>query len=172
MRCPCAIDAGPVARCRSSGGRRGPARAFTFAELVVVLAIVSILGAMAIYRPSASLHAEKARAASERIVTDLAFAQRRAIHSSAAVTVEFTPASHRYRLIGLSDPDFVANEYAVDLSRPPYESRLSKADFGGLTTVSFSIFGTPSAAGEIVVTSGGVSRKVVLEAETGRASIQ
>lgn len=179
MKPRCAIDAGAAARSAADAARArrvcaglGHGRAFTLAEMVVVLAIISMLGAMAIYRPSRSLHAERARAAAERIVADLALAQRRAVQSSAPVTVEFNPTTHQYRLVGLTDPNFVGKEYIVDLTQSPYEVRIGKADFGGLPTVRFGIRGAPSAAGEVVVTSGDVDRKVAVEAETGRAAVQ
>ncbi len=172
--CANAAAGPPGGRVGAYVARRAKRRAagFSLAEMMVVIAIIAIVGAVAVFRPGNALYGQRATAAAQRIVTDLALAQRRAVQSSTPVTVEFNTTTHSYRVVGVLNHDFVAKEYTIDLTLDPYKSQLAKADFAGPTTVTFGIYGAPSAAGEIVVASGGMSRTILVDAVSGRATIQ
>lgn len=147
-------------------------RGLTLVELVLVACILAILSSIAVPRVAGTLHRHRAEAAADRIAGDLALAQRQARLSSAAQRVAFDTAGHRYRLVGLADPDRPAAEYEVNLAAEPYGVRIISADFGGGAVVTFDGYGQPDHGGTVVVAAGGYTASVRVDAESGRARRQ
>jgi len=145
---------------------------FSLLELVLVLAMVGVVSAMAVPRYSSSISYYRADMTSRRVVADLALARRHALITGAAETVTFTPASGQYQILGLQSLDHSSNDYIVKLSGSPYHTTLVSASFGGDATVVFDAYGVPDDGGQVVVQAGDFQKTIVLDADSGKATVQ
>ena len=136
---------------RSTSNRSG--LGFGLLELVFVLAIITVLSVIAVPKYAASLARYRADAAAKRIKAELTLARRTARTSGTSVTVDMS-------------------EYQTILSESPYRASIVRTDFDGDETVVFDGYGVPDSGGYIVVHVGNIQRKIVLEAETGRTTVQ
>lgn len=147
--------------------RRAPAagrRAFSLVELVMVLAIVGLVGAIAVPRYNRSLGRYRVSCAARRIAADLAYAQSQARVTSQSRQIDFQTAGRSYQIANVADLRGRSGTYTVDLSREPYCTQTMTLDLGGATKITFDAYGTPSATGGITVTSGETTGKVTLAA--------
>lgn len=147
-------------------------RAFTLLELVLVLAIITVLAAIAVPRYTAAQQNFRAAAAARRLVADLGLARSRARAQSNSQTVVFNLASSQYQMPGVPDLRNPANTYTVLLGGAPYQARLVSVTFGGTSQVTFDGYGMPNCGGTVVLSAGGVQRTVVLDANSGKANVQ
>jgi type II secretory pathway pseudopilin PulG len=141
-------------------------------ELVLVLAIIATLAAIAAPRYAASTVRYRADLAARRIVADLAQAQSSAKAASSSRTVEFYVSTSRYRISDLPSLDGKSGGYIVELSERPYEATLVSTDLGGDAQITFDGWGIPDTGGTVVLSAGSEQRTVMLDAETGKATIQ
>ncbi len=153
---------------KSEMNRRG----ISLLELVLVAAIISVLALLAAPRFAHSIVNQRVLAASRRIVIDLAMAQDRAKSLSADQSVVFDTVSNSYKISGVKKLDNSSGEYSVDFASEPYKSELVSVDFGGDSTIVFNGYGMPDSGGTIVVQIGQTTRTIMLDADTGKASIQ
>ena len=147
-------------------------RGFSLPEVVCVVVIIGTLAAIAAPRFSNSLALQHVEAAARRLVADLTLAQRQAKSSDASQKVRFDPAAGEYSLVGMPHPDHPAREYGVSLQEEPYSTILVSADFGGDQEIIFDVFGVPDSAGSVVIQVGNHVRTIVVNADTGKASVQ
>lgn len=141
-------------------------------ELVLVLLIVAVLGAIAAPRYGASIARYRADMAARRIAADLALAQANARTTSSSRSVTFDATTHSYRLDGTADPDRPTQTYTVRLQDAPYHATLLPPTLGGDQRLVFNGFGVPDSAGAIVIQCGAVTRTVELDATTGSTTIR
>jgi prepilin-type N-terminal cleavage/methylation domain-containing protein len=146
--------------------------AFTLIELVLVLAIVTVLSAMAVPRYVGAQLRYRADAAAQRIVADLAMARSRANTTSASQAVIFTLASSQYQMPGVTDLKNQGSNYTVYLGAAPYQATLVSVDFGGTSQVTFDGYGVPNCGGTVVIKAGDVQRTILLDANSGKAAMQ
>jgi prepilin-type N-terminal cleavage/methylation domain-containing protein len=149
-----------------------PFRAFSLIELVTALAIASIVMAIAAPRFANSLSRNHAQNAAQRIVADLALAQRLARTTSLGQTVVFTVASNSYSLSGVTGLAGPSSSYTVLLSNDPYESTLASAVFGATSSITYDRFGQPSSGGTIIVQCGAWQKTITVDPNSGLASFQ
>jgi len=149
-----------------------PRAGFSLLELVLVLAIVATLAAIATPRYAASATRYRADLAARRIIADLTLARGRAMSSSASQYVIFEIDADQYQLPGVRDLKNPSVDYTVNLSERPYAAKLTGADFGGTQKLAFDGWGNPSGGGWIQLRVGNEVRTVVLDAETGKATVQ
>jgi len=145
---------------------------FSLLEVVLVIAIIVVVAAIAAPRFGTARGRYQADLAARRIIADLGRAQSTAKAGSTNCTVGFYTATETYVLEGVPSLDGGAGNCTVDLTVQPYEADLVSADFGGNAKVAFDGWGLPSAGGTVVITVGSEQRAVVLDAETGEATVQ
>jgi len=150
-----------------SAGREG----FSILELVLVIAIVATLGAIAIPRYAQATDRYRTDAAARRIVADLSLAQSQARTSSMSQVVSFSPYSDSYQIHWTAGLDQSTEPYVVDLSEAPYHARLLEARFGYESYIVFDGWGIPSTDGMIVLMSGSTKKYILIDPETGKATV-
>lgn len=152
--------------------KRGVRRGFSLVELTMVIAIIAVAAAIAAPRWNESLGRYRVDAAARRIVADLTLAQTNARATSAPQTITFNPSADNYRLSGLTNFETASGTYTVYLANAPYLADLSSTDFDFTKPLTFNAFGVPSMGGQVVVTSGGFSRTITIDADSGTATTQ
>jgi prepilin-type N-terminal cleavage/methylation domain-containing protein len=145
---------------------------FSLLELILVLAIIVTFAAMAAPRYGIASARYRADHAARRVAADLRQAQAHAKATSASCTVSFSTATEKYQLLNVPSFDGGPGDYTVDLAADPYRANLVAAGFGGTGQVIFDGWGLPDNGGTVVVAVGSEQRKIVLDAETGQASVQ
>ena len=156
--------------CRQMDTR--PSRAMTLFELVMVLAIVAVLGAIAAPRYANAVANHRSAAAAWRIAADLELARRTARASRQAKTVQFSIAAGWVKIVDMGHLDDSSETYFTQLNDEPYRAELVSADLGGDAEVIFDGYGVPDSGGTIVVQHAGVQQTIVLNAYSGRAEVQ
>jgi prepilin-type N-terminal cleavage/methylation domain-containing protein len=146
-------------------------RGFSLVEVVLVLAVVSVLAAVAVPRFTDFLARQRLDAACRRVVADLDYARRMARYLSKSRTVKFNVAQGEYSLTGVPDLDRPASTYTISLRKDPYEASILSVDIGGDTEITFNGFGTPDSGGTIRLLVGGQQKTITVDADTGRATI-
>ena len=119
---------------------------FTLVELVIVMVIIGVVGAIALPRFSQATARQQLDAAAERLVSDLELAKTRARASSQTVTVAFNRSAESYTISGGG-----GDAFTVELDESPYNALIGTASFGGSTTLTFNGYGIPSSSGTVVV---------------------
>lgn len=154
------------------GGWRitGRPRGFSLVELTLVVAILAVVTAMALPRFANSLTRYRLDAAARRIAADLELARQAAQQTSASRTVTFSPPN-TYRLQNVKALDSQATDYDVDLRLEPYHAQIVSADFNGDAVVVFNGHGVPDSGGTVVIQVGTDQKTIVLDPDTGQASI-
>jgi prepilin-type N-terminal cleavage/methylation domain-containing protein len=158
--------------CRSAGPNARPA--FTLIELTVVIVLIAILSAIAIPRYAGAVNRYRVEMAAKRVTADFALARNAARASGLGQTVNFGTPANGYTMPGLAATDGRAGDYTVTLTDEPYKVSLGSAAFGAspVTSVQFNRYGYPTAAGTVVVTSGGYSKTIYLDGTTGRTEVR
>lgn len=106
-----------------------------------------------------------------RIKADLGLVRQHAVASSSTQTVQFSTATNSYNIPGLPDLNHAGGAYAVNLTSYPYNAVLASASMGGDSIVQFDRYGQPDSGGTVVVESGGFQKNVVIDPDTGKATI-
>jgi prepilin-type N-terminal cleavage/methylation domain-containing protein len=147
-------------------------RAFTLVELLVVLMIMSILGAAALPTVYRSLEQQRLESAARRVKQDLEQLRQTARTKSKTETLTFTTATAYTLSSDVKGLDRRSQTYAVELAASPYGvSNVSTTSLGSPATVSFDGYGATTASGTVVLQMGGYKRTVTLDPSTGQAAI-
>lgn len=133
---------------------------------------MAVITAMAVPRYAASAVRYRADLAAHRIVLDFALARSDAKAASSSRTVEFNVGDGTYEVLEMPALDGGAGNYVVDLSERPYEASVVSADFNGTAQVIFNGWGIPDSGGTVVLSVGSEQRTIVVNGETGEATVQ
>jgi len=148
------------------------APAFTLTEITVVVAIIAVLGAVAMPQYALALARYRVAMAEQRILSDLALAQAVAKTSSAGQSVVFNIASNNYQLTGYAGPlsGPAQSTYTVSLAVDPYDSTLVSASFNNAAQLTYDRFGQPVSGGTIVLQVGSYQKTITVDPNSGKAS--
>ena len=137
----------------------------------MAMAIMGILAAIAIPRYARAISRYRASAAAQRIAHDIAQVQSLARMTSASQTIEFK--SDRYQMDNVRDLESASANSTVILAAEPYSAAIASVNLtASATAITFDGYGMPNCAGSITVQSGTSSRIVVIDAVTGRVTLQ
>lgn len=143
-------------------------RAFSLIELVVVLLIMSIFGAIAAPSFYHSLLFNRVESAARRVKADIDYARQRARLTSTTQTVTFAGAVYTTSTKSIDRP---SQTNTVNLTKSPYSLNSATANFGGGQTLSFDGYGTPTSGGTVVLSAKAHQCTVTVDATTGTATI-
>lgn len=178
----CNPDLSPEARATLARASRVPARpaaarrAFTLIELSTVVLVVGILAVIAIPRFADSNSQYRAETAAKRVQADMHLARDLARSLSLAHNTIFKPGSTSYIVepaSAVTTPLEIANTGArvTNLAVHPFNSRIMKASFGGISTLTFNAFGSPVNAGHVVLYANDWGAIVRVAKESGQVDI-
>jgi type IV fimbrial biogenesis protein FimT len=147
-------------------------RGFTLVDLTITVLIMGVVAATASPRFAALLTSYTAEAAARRVAADLNYAASAAAQTSQSVTVTFNVSGDSYSVVGVDSPDHPGSAWAVSLTNGGYNVDLVSVDFAATQTVTFNAYGRPNNPGSIILSSGSDSATIVVDAATGRATVQ
>ncbi|MFN9972414.1 MAG: GspH/FimT family pseudopilin [Phycisphaerae bacterium] len=147
-------------------------RAFSLLELIVVLAIVAILGAIAAPRYSLALQRYRLEMAANRVASDINLARSLARAKGSTATISFTASTSTYAIAGLTSTDRSGEAFGVDLSREPFGVAIQSVDFAGTSTLTIRGYGVPTNGGMVRLTRGALTKVVTVASGSGEVSIQ
>ncbi len=150
---------------------------FTFIELMIVVAIVTLAAVLVVPQIASSASFE-VEGAARAVHGDLLYAQSEAQASQARRAVVFDAAANRYRVTDESGATLSAawlgGAYVVAFGQASRfgRVRIENPDFGGAAEVSFDALGTPSGGGSVDVVAGDRRYRVRVTAYTGRIRVE
>ena len=127
---------------------------FSIVEVVFVVAILGILGALSLPRYGNFVARQQTDAAARRLVSDLAFAQRHARLTSNPQRVVFSVGGGEYQMPGMKSPDRRTQDYTVDLSSDPYRAVIVAASLGGDSEIIYDGFGAADTPATVILGVG------------------
>ncbi len=162
----------PTSRVPAIGRTAGPVRfhstrAFSLAELLMVMAIVGTAAAIAMPRFAEAESRWRVSGAAKRVIADLERARATALATSSEVIVSFEETS--YSMKASSDLTDEAGLGEVSLGNAPYGVEIISADFGGEQSVTFSGAGVATSDGTMVLGRGSYRLSIKFEALGGKA---
>lgn len=144
-------------------------RGFSLIELVISISIIVTLAGIGSLRFARSAERARVDAAAARIVSIIEDARHRARNRSMVCKVLVSTAASTLELKG---PLATRSELnLINLAAAPYKVRIAKSEFGASQDLEFSARGRPVLGGEITIISGSFARVVIVDPETGRATI-
>ena len=148
------------------------ATAFSLIETTMVVVILGVIMAVAMPRYTNSLYSYRAAMAANKIAADLTIARNDAFVSGSHRTVMLSQANNQYTLTGIPDPNFKNNaNTVVNFNGNPYFATLGASTFAA-NTFTFDGYGIPSAGGQVTVTAGSCTHTVLVDAGSGKVTIQ
>jgi type II secretory pathway pseudopilin PulG len=157
-------------RARTIVNRRS---AISLLEMVIVIALISIMSAVALPRWSASLQSQRVNQAASRIAADLGRAQDVAYNTGTSKTVTFNVALNQYDVAGVTPLNRHSGPYVVALNEDPYQCKLvSVWSQQGTQTITFNAYGLPDKGGDIIVTAGGLQKIINIDSGTGAVVVK
>lgn len=155
-------------------------KGFTFIEVVIVVLVVGIVGALAAPRYSRSLEHFRVEAAARKIAADLERARADARSTGANRTVAFDVALNQYTLVGVKDLNRPHLDCTTRLSKTGYPATLLSAAFNDTSELTYDLHGrawagsplAPLTAGSVVIQAGSRQRTIVIDPTTGKAHVQ
>lgn len=148
---------------------------YSFVDVMLAVLIVGLMAAVASPRYIESRDYFRAEAAAARVAADLFHARQQAKTKGTTQDVVFEPDLHSYTLTGMTDVDDPTLPFRVDLTELSSPATIVSVSFGAsgtASTLTFDLYGRPDAGGQVVIASGGLQRTVVVNAQTGKISIQ
>jgi len=170
-----------------------PVAGFTLVELLIVVVLLGIAGAMVIPQMG-SVGALRVQGAVRTLVSDLTFAQSDAIAFQQRRAIVFDTTNSKYTLVAVlgSQIDTTTgalynamsggSRYEVMLGGDTFGgARIASADFGGSATLIFDDMGSPAAAatgdavgpgGTVRIATNDQAFDILVEPYTGRVTVR
>jgi prepilin-type N-terminal cleavage/methylation domain-containing protein len=157
-------------KSKSLKGRAGngwiPPRGFSVLELSITLAIIAVVGAMAIPTFQRMATNGNLRSAAREIMGDMALLKERTMAQNTPFSITFEPSNNRYR-----GSDMTAGEWKCP-AMIGRDIQITKAAFGAGKTIVFETRGTIQQAGNIELTNGRGSTATIICNIAGRTYVK
>jgi prepilin-type N-terminal cleavage/methylation domain-containing protein len=150
---------------RRRKGSKNSKKGFTLAESVITVCILTIVTALAI--PSFQRYAANGnlRAAAREIISDFSSLKRKAMAENTKVSIKFDVAQNNYLIQGTGMNQIKTPAYfGMDI-------RITHADFGGSSSITFQPRGTTSL-GTVILTDTRDSTATITTNITGRIHVR
>jgi prepilin-type N-terminal cleavage/methylation domain-containing protein len=135
---------------------------FTAIEIVAVLLIVGVIGAVVVSKLSSSSNVALI-SETETLKSHLRYAQLRAMSDNVARGIRFNSGSYTLQIDGADATEVLPSE---DSATHSFQTGVSKT--AGATSIAFDRWGSPGASNQTVTLStGGTSRTITLTQNTG-----
>lgn len=142
-----------------------PARAFSFAELVMVLAILAILAAIAAPRVGNTLRRQRLDMASRRLMADLQLVRSQAIRDAAERKLELRQATQDYCV---PVEVRIGADSCVEFNEDPYAGVEIVGTSYNPAEVVFNRLGLPQTGGSITLAADFEQVTINISSTTGR----
>lgn len=177
----------PLANPSRSGGAARPSQGFTLIEVLVVVAIIALVGAVVV--PQMLTAGQLGvQAAARMVISDILYAQNEAVARQSPRKIVFDAAQNRYQVVRMNagGPDVVltakwrtasgatTDQYVTDLTRDSRFQgvRLVNPSFGGEAALVFDELGAPSSGGSVdLLFRNEVRYRVTVAPFTGRVTV-
>lgn len=140
-------------------------RAHSLVEVVIVTAILGLIAGIAAPRLADASARSRARAAAERVASDLRLAMSISRTQALSRRVNFDMGKDFLMIEDLSDMDDSSQVSTTFLGDAPYRADLRWAYFGGSNHVMIDGFGVPAFPGGVVVSAGEERLAVLVHAD-------
>jgi prepilin-type N-terminal cleavage/methylation domain-containing protein len=159
-------------------------RGYTLIELLIVISVLGIAGALVI--PAlGDTNVLRVQAAVRTIIADLNYAQSDALARQASRALVFDVEHNTYSILEvhgqtLNPETDTIRMVNLNLASTYHDTRLVSAAFDGTNTIVFDELGgpvagpgssTPGAGGSVVISGSGSQFRINVEAYTGRTSV-
>ncbi len=154
-------------------------RAYTLVEVLIVVAIIGLAGAV-IVPHMLQAGTMGIQAAGRIIIADLLYAQNEAIAQQRPRRLEFDVTNNRYHLadesgnvISSAVAGGAAGSYVMDFNADGRFAgvTITGASFNNTNTIEFDILGSPSSGGTIDLVTSNQHYRITVAAMTGRVTI-
>ena len=148
---------------------------FTLTELIIVIVLIGIFGAMAMTRTNTGLTTIQVQIAIDQITTDIDYSKSMAFARHDTITLVFSTTLEQYTIYNGPDgsrsavtdfPNSANGVISFDQS-DFIEVDITSANFGGSSELQFLPLGDPKSGGSIVLNSKTIS----VEPVTGKWSV-
>jgi len=156
---------------------RQEARAFTLAELTIVVLIVAILAAVGLPAISESYSDISLRSSAQRLMSELSYARNLAITDGAKYGLSFSTTGYKVVKVTSANLDDEFAAITSPVTHSPWNVSFAAeritlaASFAGHAIIWFDSTGAPNTSGSVVLTRTGRSLTVSVEALTGRTTV-
>lgn len=157
---------------------RSSEKAFTLVEILVVVVILGLAGAIVV--PTLSQPSKfSVQAAGRAVISDILIAQNDAVASQSPRSVVFEPALNRYRLtdnlgatVQVSWKSGTVGNYVVDFNADQRFNGVTVQTVGNaVQTFTFDALGAPNNGGTVDLVAGNTRYRVAIAPFTGRVTI-
>ena len=156
-------------------------RGFTLIEVLVVVAIIGIAGAI-IVPQMLRAGTLQIQAAGRMIISDLIIAQNEAVAQQAPRRIVFDVAGNRYSMTNENGDPIVAYwrsggdntaNYAVDFTQDGRFNgvRIDSVNFNNTTSIQYDVLRAPDNGGTIDLVAGETRYRITISPFTGRVTI-
>ena len=148
---------------------------FTLTELIIVIVLIGIFGAMAMTRTNTGLTTIQVQIAIDQITTDIDYSKSMAFARHDTITLVFSTTLEQYTIYNGPDgsrsaiTDFPnSTNGVISFDQSDFiEVNITSANFGGSSELQFLPLGDPKSGGSIVLNSKTIS----VEPVTGKWSL-
>ena len=153
---------------------------FTLVEVLVVVTIIGIAGAIVVPHMLSGGQLG-VQAAARMVIADIIYAQNEAVAHQVIRRVVFDPDQESYRVTDAAGTTLTASwksgvgeNYVIDFEEDDRFSgvQLDTVNFGGDTTLEFDDMGSPAVGGIVEMSSGNFRYRITVAAFTGQVTIE